>query len=315
MKIFYLNVCWLALLAATGCGASEGTSTHEQPADPNVAAGAAAAPQPSSEGATAPAVPTVEPEVIERLEIGTHKLTFHRVMVPEHGGPEPSIMLHEIGTLDSADPVAALMEHNGLLTMLEIFKAYAGPNRVAHEALVASHAVEAQLMGRPDARAKSALIPKAALGAPPVGSCSSYVYPDVYPYRWTQKNSLMSTQIERNAYICAGDPIEAYTNVRTASQPCKNKTRNWVTAATCNDGFGWSCSGGIVGQAGYGPSTNGPWTMYPPVSLPNGSYQRWAWGPTPSNQNPKGMSAIGVPNSASGNPCTAFHVLSGVAVQ
>jgi hypothetical protein len=313
MLIFDLNVCALALLAATACSASEGSSTDEQ-AGPTLAA--AAQPDAQAPGnAAVTNVATVEPEVLERLQIGQHQMTFHRVMVPEEGGLEPSVMLYEQGRLDAVDPLNSLTESNGSLTMLEIFKAYAAPDRVPHEALVASHAVEAKWMGRHDASVKAALLPKKALGAPPAGSCSTYVYPDVYPYRWTQKNSLMSTEIERNAFICAGDPIEAFTNVRTASLACKNRTRDWVTAATCNDGYGWGCSGGIVGQSGYGPSNNGDWAMYPAVALANGSYQRWAWGPTASNKKPKGMSAIGVPNSASSKPCTAFHVLSGVAVQ
>ncbi|HEY3495133.1 MAG TPA: hypothetical protein VGK73_10625 [Polyangiaceae bacterium] len=307
-------MCSLAILAATAaCSASDGPSQDQQGADTDViSVTPISGPDPSSDPATEAAVPIAMPEVVGEVQIHDHQITFHRVVIVGENGEEPSVMMHELGVLGSPDPVGNLLEFNGPLTMLEIFNAFAGPDQTADEALVTSHALEAELLGRPDASVTSALIPKTSLGAPPVASCSNYVYPDLNPFRWISKHSLISNELERNAFICAGDPIEAYVNVRSASQQCARKTKNWVTAAVCNDGFGWSCSGGIIGQSGYGPSTAGTWAMYPPVSLANGSYQRWVWGPTNSA---KGMSAIGVPNSASSRPCTMYHVLSGMAAQ
>lgn len=312
MKSANLNVgCFALLAAATACSASDGPFQHEQGGDTDVVEVTPVSnPELPSGSATDSAVPTLMPEVIERLQVHDHQITFHRVLIPGENGDEESIMMHEVGFLGSVDPVAELVKENGALTMLEIFKAYS--EREPHAALIAAHAVEADLLGRADATLKTPIVPRTNLGATPVASCSNYVYPDIYPYRWISKHSLISNELERNAFICAGDPIEAYVNVSTASLACKRKTKNWVTAAVCNDGFGWGCSGGIIGQSGYGPSTAGSWAMYPAVSLANGAYQRWVWGPTSKE---KGMSAIGIPNSASHNPCTMFHVLSGMAAQ
>ena len=299
---------WAALIAVAGCGNAGSASPEEQAVNPAVRDEASPA-APSSE------LPTVLPEILNQLEIAGHSLTFHRVMVPEDDGPEASIMLHQTGPMDTADPVRALVAQAGRLTMLEIFSAYARPGQAPHEALAASQRVEAKWLGRSDLDTiVRPVFEKTAIGNPPAAGCTNYVYHDIFPFFWTQKHSLAGSGLA-NEMLCTGSPIETYTGVGP-TQRCNNKTRDWVVAATCNDGnLTNQCTRSIIGQWAYGPSTAGEWVAYPPATLPSGRYQRVEWGPTASNKQPKAMSALGYPNSSSNNPCTVFHLVSGVAVQ
>jgi hypothetical protein len=168
------------------------------------------------------------------------------------GGSVPSIS--EAGGLQA---VERLFEEAGPLTVLEIFHALAGTEAEPNPLLVRHHAVEADLLGRPDAAVREILFDPRVIAKVSPSTCDGFIVGNYWRHK--AKKDYASGR----DYVCLKNDCGFWTTEGTKAVICANSTE--VDARAGIDlGNGWEGDWGQVplNQPFWHYVPSGPWRRF-----------------------------------------------------
>ncbi len=251
---------------------------------------------PSNERAEPEPAHIANEEVLVEVEAGSETYTFLRL----GEGTEAALALRVHGVAANGSVLQGLLDRDGELTLLEIFRALA-PGREAPDALVQSHPGAAAAMNRSDPSVRS--VEKAAVPPPGVNVCDDSLF-YFAPLTWTNIGSGGALS-GGDAYICvtntdAGEAIELSSG-QPSSSTCSFATTLRQMAGLCNRG-----TSTVTAFAGFGSATT--WSTTATVTVPPGEYIRYDFE---ASSTPRRLAAVGLTSFGNG---ASYGLRSGTAL-